>query len=213
LIVCPNGQGGELAREPVAARLVREATPVGPSPNLIWPRTAVFLVTLSERSSLMSESGIVETCLDFGGAVKNIIAMLPGLRRAIPSLFFVAQFSPVAAQNPQRVMTLVSEAKDRQLWRRSRSLPTIGMFLIAFSAMSVRLARAQNPVPTISSITFTSVTLGSRSQLLTVNGSNFVSASTVSWNGTALGPNYVSSTVLTAAVPGTIPTPPVPRIP
>src|SRR5438067_2975536 len=43
-----------------------------------------------------------------------------------------------------------------------------------------------NPVPTITSISPNSATAGSGGFTLTVSGTNFVSASTVNWNGTAL---------------------------
>src|SRR5207249_3324100 len=50
-----------------------------------------------------------------------------------------------------------------------------------------------NPVPTITSISPTSTIAGSGSFTLTVNGTNFVSTSTVNWNGSALATTFVSS--------------------
>src|SRR5439155_11114585 len=44
-------------------------------------------------------------------------------------------------------------------------------------------------------------TAGGPQFTLTVNGTNFVSGSTVNWNGTALATIFVSSTQLTATVP------------
>ncbi len=58
-----------------------------------------------------------------------------------------------------------------------------------------------NPVPTITSISPTSTTAGSAQFTLTVNGTKFVSTSTVNWNGSALTTTFVSSTRLTAIVP------------
>ncbi len=57
-----------------------------------------------------------------------------------------------------------------------------------------------NPVPTISSISPTSATAGGASFALTVNGTNFVSASKVRWNGVDHLTEFVSSTQLTAYV-------------
>src|SRR5438874_5611346 len=58
-----------------------------------------------------------------------------------------------------------------------------------------------NPVPTITSISPTSTTAGSAQFTLTVNGTKFVSTSTVNWNGSALTTTFVSSIKLTAIVP------------
>ena len=55
--------------------------------------------------------------------------------------------------------------------------------------------------PTISSLNPTCATAGGPQFTLTVNGTNFVSTSTVNWNGTALTTAFVSSTQLTATVP------------
>jgi len=57
-----------------------------------------------------------------------------------------------------------------------------------------------NPVPTISSLSPDDVDAGA-AFALTVNGGNFVPASVVNWNGTALTTTYVSASELTAAVP------------
>jgi hypothetical protein len=58
-----------------------------------------------------------------------------------------------------------------------------------------------NPIPTTSSISPTSATLGDSTFILTANGTNFVSSSTINWNGTPLTTTYVSATELTAIVP------------
>ena len=58
-----------------------------------------------------------------------------------------------------------------------------------------------NPVPAAGSLSPASALVGSSSLTLTVNGSNFVSESTVQWNGSALTSTFVSSTKLTATVP------------
>ncbi len=56
------------------------------------------------------------------------------------------------------------------------------------------------PVPTITSISPTSAIAGAAAFTLTVNGTNFVSGSTVSFNGNARTTTFVSATQLTAAI-------------
>jgi hypothetical protein len=56
-------------------------------------------------------------------------------------------------------------------------------------------------VPTISSLSPTCASAGDNQFTLTVNGTNFLSTSTVNWNGGALTTTFVSSTQLTATVP------------
>jgi len=58
-----------------------------------------------------------------------------------------------------------------------------------------------NPSPTLSSISPTSVVAGTGALTLALTGTNFVPASVVKANGTALATTYVSATSLTAAVP------------
>src|SRR5207248_1193680 len=58
--------------------------------------------------------------------------------------------------------------------------------------------------PTINSLSPTCATAGGSGFTLTVNGTNFVSGSTVNWNGTALTTAFVSATQLTATVPAAL---------
>ncbi|HMJ22553.1 MAG TPA: putative Ig domain-containing protein, partial [Terriglobales bacterium] len=58
--------------------------------------------------------------------------------------------------------------------------------------------------PTIVSISPTCAAPGGPDFTLTVNGTNFVSTSTVNWNGTALATTYISSAQLTATVPASL---------
>ncbi len=59
-----------------------------------------------------------------------------------------------------------------------------------------------NPIPAITSISPTSAIEGSGSFTLTVNGSNFISSSTISFGGQAEPTTFVSAVQLTAAIPG-----------
>jgi hypothetical protein len=60
-----------------------------------------------------------------------------------------------------------------------------------------------NPVPAISSLSPSSATTGGASLTLTVNGTNFISSSTVQWNGASLTATFASATQLTAAITAT----------
>ncbi|MGO8819065.1 MAG: IPT/TIG domain-containing protein [Terriglobia bacterium] len=57
-----------------------------------------------------------------------------------------------------------------------------------------------NPAPTLSSISPTSATAGAAAQTLTITGTNFLSGSTVTYNGTAHTATFVSSTQLTISL-------------
>jgi hypothetical protein len=54
-----------------------------------------------------------------------------------------------------------------------------------------------NPVPGISGLSPSSLTVGSAAQTLTIHGANFLASSTVTYNGTAHVSTYVSATQLT----------------
>jgi hypothetical protein len=58
-----------------------------------------------------------------------------------------------------------------------------------------------NAVPTLSALSPSSARAGEAAFTLTVTGTNFVSTSTVQWNGTGLATTYVSGTKLSASVP------------
>ena len=59
----------------------------------------------------------------------------------------------------------------------------------------------QNPVPTITSVSPTSVTAGASATTLDVKGTNFLASSVVNWNSSPLVTTLVSSTEITAALP------------
>jgi hypothetical protein len=58
-----------------------------------------------------------------------------------------------------------------------------------------------NPVPAITSLSPTSVAVGSGAQTLTINGTGFLNTSTVSYNGSSRTPAFVNSTQLTVYLP------------
>jgi trimeric autotransporter adhesin len=60
-----------------------------------------------------------------------------------------------------------------------------------------------NPAPTLTSLAPAQVNAGSAGIVLTLNGTNFMPASTIQWNGTALPTSYLSETQLEAQIPAT----------
>jgi hypothetical protein len=89
------------------------------------------------------------------------------------------------------------------------SFYTVFLFLLSFVVVgcsggggsSTGTNPASNPVPSLSSISPNSVQAGGAATSITVSGSNFISSSSVEWNGIALATTYVSTTSLTAQVP------------
>ncbi|PYV15051.1 MAG: hypothetical protein DMG07_10650, partial [Acidobacteria bacterium] len=61
--------------------------------------------------------------------------------------------------------------------------------------------QVDNPTPVISTLAPASATAGGPAFTLTINGSSFVSGASVLWNGSARTTTFVSSTVLTVAIP------------
>jgi hypothetical protein len=76
-------------------------------------------------------------------------------------------------------------------------------FVCLFILCVITTAPAQtNPIPFVNQpLVPTAVAPGGSSFTLTVNGTGFVSASTINWNGTPLATTFVNSSQLTATVP------------
>lgn len=75
--------------------------------------------------------------------------------------------------------------------------PTPGGGTTVASIFTVNATPASNPVPTITTLSPNSVTVGAAAQTLTVSGTNFVGTSVVSFNNTTRTTTYVSATQLT----------------
>jgi RHS repeat-associated protein len=69
------------------------------------------------------------------------------------------------------------------------------------TALTFTITQANNPAPTLNSISPNTAAAGGAAFTLTVNGTNFIAASVVRWNGTNLTTTFVSATQLTAQVP------------
>lgn len=75
-------------------------------------------------------------------------------------------------------------------------------FVCPFVLFAIATALAQNPVPIVNQpLVPDAVAPGGSSFTLTVNGTEFVSASVINWNGAPLATTFVNSSQLTATVP------------
>jgi uncharacterized repeat protein (TIGR01451 family) len=81
------------------------------------------------------------------------------------------------------------------------SLASCSLDSVAGNNSATAITTVGNPVPVLGSLSPSSAAPGSPGMTLRVNGSNFVSSSTVNWNGTARATTFVSSSQLTAAIP------------
>ena len=69
------------------------------------------------------------------------------------------------------------------------------------SSINQPVSSGSNPIPAITTIAPNSSVAGGAAFTLTINGTNFVAASTVNFGGSAPATTFVSSTQLTAAIP------------
>ncbi len=84
-----------------------------------------------------------------------------------------------------------------------------GSVSYTYDAAGNLISRVVNTTPTagapvITTLSSTSAAAGSAAFVLTINGSGFVTGSTVMWNSTALTTTFVSATQLTANVPASL---------
>ena len=69
------------------------------------------------------------------------------------------------------------------------------------SALTFTINVANNPIPSLTTISPSSATAGAIGFTMTLTGTNFISGSIVKWNGTSLTTTYASATQLTAVIP------------
>src|ERR1035437_3200878 len=91
----------------------------------------------------------------------------------------------------------------RHFARKFQTLSVVAMFVACIGALSVGAAPAiaQNPVPFVDQPLVPDATApGGPAFTLTVNGTGFVAASVVNWNGSPRATTFVSNHQLTAAI-------------
>src|ERR1035438_9049821 len=80
---------------------------------------------------------------------------------------------------------------------RAASLAACKVGLLCGALLLAGCGASTNPVPSISSLSPASLTVGSAAQTLTINGANFLATSTVTYNGIAHAVTYISASQLT----------------
>lgn len=80
---------------------------------------------------------------------------------------------------------------------RAASLAACKAGLLCGALLLAGCGASTNPVPSISSLSPASLTVGSAAQTLTINGANFLATSTVTYSGTAHTATYISARQLT----------------
>jgi uncharacterized protein (TIGR03437 family) len=154
---------------------------LAPATNTVSPGgTATYVVsTLANAGYTGTSIGITVTGLP-AGAIYNQNIGAPGTN-------FTLSIN-TASSTPTGTYPLAITAADGSL---------------SYFAYASLVVSAANTV-SLSSLSPNSVTAGGLAFTLTVNGSSFLTGSTVQWNGSALATSYVSSSQLTASVPATL---------
>ena len=80
---------------------------------------------------------------------------------------------------------------------RAASLAACKVGLLCGALLLAGCGASTNPVPSISSLSPASLTVGSAAQTLTINGANFLATSAVTYNGIAHAVTYISASQLT----------------
>jgi trimeric autotransporter adhesin len=121
----------------------------------------------------------------------------------------LAKFTPVAVTN----LSQLNVAAELSFLRWGNSglafvlqagccgSTTSQVVLVQSPAMLLTASGAKNPLPVAQSLSPSSATHGGGNFVLTVKGKSFVPGSQVTWNGSALAADYVSSTQLNVYVP------------
>jgi len=99
-----------------------------------------------------------------------------------------------------RQLCLRSVNDMRMVWLGKTFLTIVGCVSLVACGGSSTPKPPNNPAPVVQSLSPTSIAAGSNGFTLAVNGSGFISSSSVAWNGTARRATLVSSSQLTIPV-------------
>jgi len=113
---------------------------------------------------------------------------------------FQTQLDFSAGSSPIQFATTALPAYARPLTGRAQ-IAVISLTQNTLTLLTPLVSQSGNPVPAINSISPASEISASGSFTLTVNGSNFVSGSTVNFGGVNETTSFVSTSQLTAAIP------------
>src|SRR5579863_6848784 len=95
------------------------------------------------------------------------------------------------------------KAERRKLMKRPAILGVAAILCLVGcgGGMGSSVINQPNPIPAVTSVSPNTVTAGGTAFTLTVNGTNFVAASVVSFGGTVAVTTFINSIQLTAAIP------------
>jgi hypothetical protein len=116
---------------------------------------------------------------------------------------FPSQFSFPAGGEPMFIVTTgLVTASPTPVGRAGVAVANLLDNTVSIFSPQESQSGTGNPVPVISSISPTNAVVGSGSFTLTVNGSNFISSSTISFGGQTEPTTFVSASLLTTAILG-----------
>jgi hypothetical protein len=121
----------------------------------------------------------------------------------LPPLILQTPNPPIAVPSPT-VVVLPLVQPNRDYYRLGVGLNINQLWCKAFGSgcsTSTTDTGSNNPVPMLTSLNPPTAKVGGAAFTLTVMGSNFVSASTIQWNGANVKTTFVSATEVTADIP------------
>ncbi len=113
-------------------------------------------------------------------------------------VFSIGSAAPTVVLNSSGIATFTGTAPATGTVTISAAYQGTAAF--SGSTSSSTAFTVNNPVPVVTSLSPASVTAGAAAQTLTINGTNFVSTSTVTYSGAAHTVTFVSSTQLTISL-------------
>ncbi|MEK7408357.1 MAG: choice-of-anchor D domain-containing protein [Acidobacteriota bacterium] len=182
---------------PTATVAVRGAAAAPPRPQMrIEPASLDFGAVAVGQSK-----DLAFTIRNTGGVTLTVSAITSGNPR-----FTVVSPAPPFDVTAGAVVTVTLRFAPAAAGAQNGSLaiagndPNLATATLALSGNGVVTPVTQNPAPTIGSLSPASITAGGPAFTFTLNGSNFVSASVVEWNGVSRPTVVVSATQLTASI-------------
>jgi N-acetylneuraminic acid mutarotase len=185
------------------------------APAAVPNRPTVTLDATSQANTAVTGAALVTITAQRNNPVPTINALLPASLAVgttpqtltINGAGFITT-STVTFNGVAHTPTYVS-ASQLTISLTSSDLATAGSYPVAVinpapgggSSVAVDFTvLSTNPVPAITSVAPASLTVGAPPQTLTINGTGFLTASTVSVNGVAHTPTYVSASQLTISL-------------
>jgi hypothetical protein len=222
----PNIPANDIAIDPLAANTFYVATDFGvfytTNGGVAWatlvtglPRVAVTSLKLHPSRNLFAAThgrSMWETNVASVTSIPSIVSLSPSTAVAGAAGFTLTvnggAFTPTAVVQWNGANLTTSFVSSTQL---TATVPATDLTAAGTAQVTVVIPGGSvsnsftftidNPVPATTSLSPASAIVGGAGFTLTVNGTNFVNGSTVLWNGANRTTTFVSSTMLTAAIP------------